>query len=92
MRQELEDHEALKYKVENILSELKAEKKQSTNTTDPDSKSMRTRQGPGAGYNAQLTVDEKHGLIVNGLPLFFSPPLVREFHIIGSVQSYAFAA
>ena len=65
MRQELEDHEALKSKVENILNELKAEKKQSTNTTDPDSKSMRTRQGPGAGYNAQMTVDEKHGLIVN---------------------------
>jgi len=65
MRQELEDHEALKSKVENILNELKAEKKQSINTTDPDSKSMRTRQGPGAGYNAQVTVDEKHGLIVN---------------------------
>ena len=65
MRQELEDHEALKAKVENILNELKTEKKQSTNTTDPDSKSMRTRQGPGAGYNAQVTVDEKHGLIVN---------------------------
>ncbi len=65
MRQELEDHETLKSKVENILNELKAEKKQSTNTTDPDSKSMRTRQGPGAGYNAQVTVDEKHGLIVN---------------------------
>lgn len=62
MRQELEDHEALKSKVENILNELKAEKKQSINTTDPDSKSMRTRQGPGAGYNAQVTVDEKHGL------------------------------
>jgi len=65
MRQELEDHEALKSKVENILNELKAEKKRSTNTTDPDSKSMRTRQGPGAGYNAQVAVDEKHGLIVN---------------------------
>jgi len=65
MRQELEDHEALKSKIENILNELRVEKKQSTNTTDPDSKSMRARQGPGAGYNAQLAVDEKHGLIVN---------------------------
>jgi hypothetical protein len=65
MRHELEDQEALKSKVKNILNELKAEKKQSTNTTDPDSKSMRTRQGPGASYNAQLAVDEKHGLIVN---------------------------
>jgi len=62
MRQELEDQEALKSKVENILNELKAKKKQSTNTTDPDSKSMRTRQGSGAGYNAQLAVDEKYGL------------------------------
>jgi len=65
MSQELEDHKALKSKVENILNELKAENKQSINTTDPDSKSMRTRQGPGAGYNAQLAVDEKHGFIVN---------------------------
>ncbi|MHC4538379.1 MAG: IS1182 family transposase [Planctomycetota bacterium] len=65
MKQELEHHEVLKSKVESILNELKAEKKQSINTTDSDSKSMRTRQGPGAGYNAQLTVDEKHGLIVN---------------------------
>jgi len=40
IRQELEDHEALKSKVENILNELKVEKKQSTNTTDPDSKSI----------------------------------------------------
>ena len=65
MKQELEDHEVLKSKVQNILNELKTERKQSINTTDPDSKSMRTRQGPGAGYNAQLTTDEKHGLIVN---------------------------
>ncbi|MBL7107642.1 MAG: IS1182 family transposase [Phycisphaerae bacterium] len=65
MRQDLEDHEVLKSKVETILNELKVENIQSTNTTDPDSKSMRTRQGPGAGYNAQVTVDKKHGLIVN---------------------------
>ena len=55
VKQELEDHEALKSKVQDILNELKATKKQSINTTDTDSKSMRTRQGPGAGYNAQLT-------------------------------------
>lgn len=65
MRKELEDHEVLKSKVDNILKELKAKKKQSINTTDPDSKSMCTRQGPGAGYNAQLVVDGKYGLIVN---------------------------
>ena len=65
VKQQLEDHEALKSKVQDILNELKATKKQSINSTDTDSKSMRTRQGPGAGYNAQLTTDEKHGLIVN---------------------------
>jgi len=65
MRQELEDHEALKSKVKYILKALKDERKRSINTTDADSNSMRTRQGSGAGYNAQLTVDEKHGLIVN---------------------------
>jgi hypothetical protein len=65
MKQELKDHEALKSKVENIFNELKAEKKRSINTADADSKSIRTRQGPGAGYNAQLAVDEKHGLVVN---------------------------
>ena len=65
IKQELEDREELKSKVENILNELKSNKKQAINTTDPDSKSMCTKQGPGAGYNAQTAVDEKHGLIVN---------------------------
>jgi transposase len=62
---ELKGHEAFKSKVEEILNEIEAENKQSANTTDPDSMPMRSRQGPGAGYNAQMTVDEKHGLIVN---------------------------
>jgi len=65
MKQELEDHEVLKCKVKDILSEIRAEEKKSINTTDPDSKSMRTRQGPGVSYNSQVTTDEKHGLIVN---------------------------
>ena len=65
MRQGLEDHEALKCKVKDILCELRAEEKKSINTTDPDSRSMCTKQGPGAAYNSQITTDEKHGLIVN---------------------------
>ena len=65
MRQELEDHEALKSKVENILNELKAEDKKSTNTTDPDCKLMHSIQGSHSAYNVQSVVDEKHGLIVN---------------------------
>ena len=65
VKDELKDHEALKSKVEDILNEIETQNKQSTNTTDPDSKPMRSRQGPGAGYNAQVRVDEEHGLIVN---------------------------
>lgn len=65
MKEELKDHEALKAKVNNILEELKAEGKSSTNTTDSDCTRIHGRQGSHAGYNAQNVVDEKHGLIVH---------------------------
>ena len=65
MQEELKDQDALKSRVEDILNELKAEDKQSTNTTDPECTKTHARQGSYAGYNMQSTVDEKHGLIVN---------------------------
>lgn len=65
MKEELNDQDALKSKVKNILSELKAEDKKSTNTTDPDCKLMHSIQGSHSAYNVQSVVDEKHGLIVN---------------------------
>ncbi len=65
MKEELKDHEALKAKVNNILEELNAEGKSSTNTTDSDCARIHGRQGSHAGYNAQNVVDEKHGLIVH---------------------------
>ena len=65
MKEELKDQDALKSRVKNILGELKAEDKKSTNTTDPDCKPMRSVQGSHSAYNVQSVVDEKHGLIVN---------------------------
>ena len=65
MKEELKDQGILKYKVKNILNELKAEDKKSTNTTDKDCGKMHGRGGSHAGYNVQSVVDEKHGLIVS---------------------------
>ncbi len=65
MKEELTNQDVLKSKVENILNELKAEDKKSTNTTDADCKVMRSVQGSHSAYNVQSVVDEKHGLIVN---------------------------
>jgi transposase len=65
MKEELKDQDVLKSKVENILNELKAEDKNSTNTTDSDCKLMHSLQGSHSAYNVQSVVDEKHGLIVN---------------------------
>ena len=65
MNEELNDQGVLKSKVENILNELKAEDKKSTNTTDSDCKVMHSVQGTHSAYNVQSVVDEKHGLIVS---------------------------
>jgi len=65
MQKELSDKEALKSKVRSILDELKHEKKAQLNTTDPDCTVMNSTKGTHASYNAQIVVDEKHGLIVS---------------------------
>ncbi len=65
MKDELKDNETLRSRVQNILSELETENKESTNTTDPDCTKIHGRQGSHAGYNMQSVVDQKHGLIVN---------------------------
>ena len=65
MRKELSDREALKSKVLDILNELKSEKKERLNTTDPECAVMHSQKGSHSGYNAQIVVDEKHGLIVS---------------------------
>lgn len=65
MRKELSNQDALKSKVKGILNDLKQENKERINSTDPDSSVMRGRQGTHSGYNAQIVVDEKNGLIVS---------------------------
>ena len=65
MKEELKDQGTLRSKVKEILNELKAVEKKSTNTTDPDCTKTHGRQGSHAGYNMQSVVDEKHGLIVS---------------------------
>lgn len=65
MPSELADKQILQSKIKALLNEMNATGATSINTTDPECCSVKSRQGTHAGYNAQITVDEKHGLIVN---------------------------
>lgn len=64
MQKELSNNNTLKSKVNDILKELKAEQKTQHNTTDPECAIMNSPKGTYSGYNAQIVVDEKHGLVV----------------------------
>jgi len=61
----LQKKQKLKAKVAAALEKLRREDRESVNTTDPESRSMHGRQGSHAGYNAQIVVDDQHGLIVH---------------------------
>ena len=63
LKEELKDKETLKSKIQNLVKELK--EKKSINSTDPECVKFKSRQGIHAGYNGQIVVDEKHGLILN---------------------------
>jgi transposase len=63
MAKELEREEVLKARVKEILGGLA--KGTAVNTTDPECGQFRSVQGSHAGYNGQVVVDEKHGLIVS---------------------------
>ncbi len=63
--EELKDKRVLKEKVQAIVEKIKEEERTQLNTVDMDCIKVRGRQGTHAGYNAQIAVDEKHGLIVN---------------------------
>ena len=65
VKEELADQQALRAKVESILNDIEQEQRPSVNTTDGDCTRIHSRQGNHAGYNAQIVVDEKHGLIVS---------------------------
>ncbi len=65
MKKELKTTEKLKTKLEKVLEEMKDEDKEKANLTDKECINIKGRQGIHAGYNAQVVVDEKHGLIVS---------------------------
>lgn len=65
MKEELRDKEKLKAKIKAVMEELKTEGKTSTNTVDNECAIMKGRQGTHAGYNGQIVVDKKNGLIVH---------------------------
>jgi transposase len=65
MKKELADNEKLRAKVLGIVNTLNAQDKKTINSTDSDCVKVHGRQGSHAGYNGQIVVDEKHGLIVN---------------------------
>jgi transposase len=65
LREDLKDKEALKSKIQDIIKELNATGLQSINSTDPDCVKVKGRQGTHSGYNGQIVVDEKNGLIVS---------------------------
>jgi hypothetical protein len=65
LQEELQDKEHLKSRVQDILKELQEQGKESINTTDTDCVKVKGRQGTHAGYNGQIVVDKKHGLIVH---------------------------
>ncbi len=65
VKDELVDQEVLKARVKSILNDIEHERRPSVNTTDHDCTKIHSRQGDHAGYNGQIVVDEKHGLIVS---------------------------
>jgi len=65
IKEGIRDQEAFKKKIEDIAKNLQDSQKGSINTTDEDCVKAKGRQGTHAGYKGQITVDGKHGLIVN---------------------------
>jgi transposase len=72
VKEQLRDHEQRKQKVEAIAAELNQRQREcskdqtaSYNTTDPESIKTHKSHKTSQGYNVQIAVDKKHGLIVH---------------------------
>lgn len=65
MPEELADLEMVKENAKEFMSEMKESGKKSHNRVDPDCTRVYDRKGIKAGYNSQIVVDEKEGLIVS---------------------------
>jgi transposase len=84
---ELKDNQTLKNKIATVLEELKATQKKSINISDNECVKVKGRQGLHAGYNGQITVDEKHGLIVNSDVVAESTDINQFSSQIGQAQT-----
>jgi transposase len=60
----LTDREARKRAIEQALDELKAAREKEANTTDPEARLQRFKEGSRPGYNAQVAVSGEDGLIL----------------------------
>ena len=65
LEEELLKEKEVQEKIKEITSTIETTCQTSVNTTDRGSVKAKGRQGSHASYNAQIVVDEKHGLIVN---------------------------
>lgn len=64
LKEKLERLKERKAKYEQYQKELKEDGERQLSLTDPESRRMKTREGFGVCYNAQIAVDPKHHLIV----------------------------
>ena len=65
LEEDLLSQKEVQKKIKEIASTIERTGQTSVNTTDVGSVKAKGRQGIHASYNAQIAVDEKHGLIVN---------------------------
>jgi transposase len=66
LRSDLAEAGTLKERVGEIMAELQETDKKNLNTVDKECTRINSIHGTGAGYNAQIVVDDKNGLIVSG--------------------------
>lgn len=62
---DLRDTEKLNTKIKGLLKEMQDEGLERINSTDPNCKIMKGRQGSHASYNCQIVADDANGLIVS---------------------------
>jgi transposase len=66
LKEQMRDKEVLKQKIKGIAERLKESGQAYLNGTDEECVNVKGRQGIHASYRAEIVVDEKHGLIVQG--------------------------
>lgn len=62
--EELAEKQKLREKIQQSLTQLKAEERSSMHPAEPDAQMMKTRDGIRLAYNAQAVVDDKAGVVI----------------------------